>query len=307
MKQLTVALILCLQLIAAAFAQEPPGLDFAKDIDGVYKDADNFSNDLADFLQSQGRWFPQPQGYDQQLCQETRNFLEQVDRLARDAEGRQSYNLMPQELQQAQATAGKIDGLLDVVKPDLNVRRNWGKVRGGLTSVTNSIYGAPGFPWNPANPYNPYVPEIGTKCVLQSDDYNAIYRGLAGVKNYTQQTTNQLHTYLGVPGRPPVPPGQDKQLVDELLTLEQQVDSLQYDCNSRRPCTYIGTELEHLQNHARAIDIQIKTVANASFVLDKWANVRTELNKASGAFFSAAARNPANRPGQTPNTVKRGR
>lgn len=265
-----------------------PNASFSSQINNLRSDTQQLSNSVTSFLQSQGRWFPQPQGADMQLCQELSNLQQQVDRLSRDSGGRQSAPMLQGQLQQIQNTAGRIEGLFAMINPNRDVKRKWNRVRDGLNSASQALFGGGGFnpynpnPYNPynPNPYNPYNPNFNQPSV----NTGVLTSALKKANTDTQQMMNQLAVYLSTPGRPPIPAGQDTQLVQELQMFQQQIDSMTRDGGSNRNYSYVQSQLQQVQFRARNIDRLTMTIANNPFVLQKWWNVKSSLDKAAQAL-----------------------
>jgi hypothetical protein len=272
--------------------------NFAGQVNNVRNNTQQLTSSVTSFLQSQGRWFPQPQGADMQLCQELSNLQQQVDRLSRDAGGRQSVPMLQGQLQQIQNTTGRIEGMFAMINPNRDVRRKWNRVKDGVNSASQALFSGGGFnPYNP-NPYNPYNPNPYNPNPYNPNPYNpynpnfnqpsvntgALTNALKKTTNDTQQMMNQLAVYLATPGRPPIPAGQDTQLVQELQMFQQQVNSMVRDGSSNRSFPYVQSQLQQLQFRARNIDRLTTTVANNPFVLQKWWNVKSSLDKATQAL-----------------------
>ena len=133
-------------------------------IDNLNSQMDTLVKTVQIFLQTRGRWFPQPQGQDMQLCYALKDLKDQVtklDRNKRDSE-------IPGQIQRINASASGVLGLLQQVGVDGSVMSQWNMVSNSIQQLSggynvNPILG-PGA-WSPSPgwqqpEYNPWSPTL---------------------------------------------------------------------------------------------------------------------------------------------------
>jgi hypothetical protein len=133
-------------------------------IDNLNAQMDTLVKTVQIFLQTRGRWFPQPQGADMQLCYALKDMKDQVnklDRTRRDSD-------IPGQIQRINSSASGVLGLLQQAGVDASVMTQWNMVSNTLQQISggysvNPVLG-PGA-WNPTPgwekpSYNPWSPTL---------------------------------------------------------------------------------------------------------------------------------------------------
>lgn len=133
-------------------------------IDNLDAQMDTLVKTVQIFLQTRGRWFPQPTGADMQLCYALKDLKDQVtklDKSRRDSE-------IPGQIQRINASASGVHGLLQQTGMDASVMSQWNMVSNSIQQISggysiNPILG-PGA-WTPSPgwqqpQYNPWSPTL---------------------------------------------------------------------------------------------------------------------------------------------------
>ncbi len=171
-------------------------------IDNLDAQMDTLVKTVQIFLQTRGRWFPQPQGQDMQLCYALKDLKDQItklDRNKRDSE-------IPGQIQRINAGASGVLGLLQQVGVDGSVMSQWNMVSNSIQQLSggyniNPILG-PGA-WSPSPgwqqpEYNPW------SSTLISSNYqppNSIIASWRDANGRIMNVTSVLDSYVIDTGR----------------------------------------------------------------------------------------------------------
>ncbi len=166
------------------------------------------------FLQTNNRWFPQPQGADMNLCYALHDFKQQVDSL----KGGNDRNART-KLEQMSNNLRSIHSLINQVGADASVNIQYETVRGSLQMLASSNNYSPPWdpmPWNPTpgrNPINPFGPQF-ISARFQAPNYAVVnYRDSIG-RNV--EATSALDSYtlsFGLLSRPRPAKGDEVQIL----------------------------------------------------------------------------------------------
>ncbi|RTL40189.1 MAG: hypothetical protein EKK48_17205 [Candidatus Melainabacteria bacterium] len=178
----------CSQLCLPAQAQWSRG-QLGSSIDNLNSQMDTLVKTVQIFLQTRGRWFPQPQGADMQLCYALKDMKDQVaklDKTKRDSD-------IPSQIQRINSSASGVLGLLQQTGMDASVMSQWSMVSNSIQQISggysiNPILN-PGT-WNPSpgweRPnYNPWSPTLISSSYMAPNSIVATWNDGGRVVNVT--------------------------------------------------------------------------------------------------------------------------
>lgn len=172
-------------------------------IDDLDAQTDTLVKTVQIFLQTRGRWYPQPTGADMQLCYALKDLKSQVDKLQK-RKGRESD--LQNMLGQLNSTASGVYGLLRQTGVDDSVMTQWRMVNSTLQSLgTGYNVSVPinPSPWNPSPgwqrpDYNPWAPTLISSTFLPPNSVSVSWRDQSGRQ---KQYTSVLDSYTLDNGR----------------------------------------------------------------------------------------------------------
>ncbi len=170
-------------------------------LDNLSAQTDTLVKTVQIFLQTRGRWFPQPQGSDMQLCYALKDLKDQITALNKN---RRDSNVQSQ-IQRIDASASGVHGLLRQAGMDESVMSQWRMVSNTIQSMGGGYnINVPLEPsqWNPSPgwhqpDYNPWSPTLISSTYMPPNSVRVTWRD----GDRTTDCTSVLDSYIIDTGR----------------------------------------------------------------------------------------------------------